>query len=80
MNVFTKYHSQVLKYLRRHAARASTSKQHRHISLVLCLLTCFSGGVFLATCFLHLSPELKESIEQFQKDQHVRYTFSPKMK
>ncbi|KAK5973664.1 Zinc transporter ZIP2, partial [Trichostrongylus colubriformis] len=33
----------VLRYLRQSAARASSSRQHRHVSLVLCLLTCFSG-------------------------------------
>ncbi|VDM51604.1 unnamed protein product [Angiostrongylus costaricensis] len=70
----------VLRYLRHSAARASSSKQHKHVSLILCLLTCFSGGwlhswlplvlsslhgtsgVFLATCFLHLFPELVENV------------------
>uniref|UniRef100_A0A1I7ZYT8 Zinc transporter ZIP10 n=1 Tax=Steinernema glaseri TaxID=37863 RepID=A0A1I7ZYT8_9BILA len=27
------------------------------------MLTCFSGGVFLGTCFLHLFPELLEHLE-----------------
>lgn len=27
--------------------------------LVLCLLSCFTGGVFMGTCFLHLLPEVK---------------------
>ncbi|MCP9261047.1 Zinc transporter ZIP3 [Dirofilaria immitis] len=35
----------VLKILRKHAASASTSAKQRNISLVLCLLTCFSGGM-----------------------------------
>ncbi|VDL76404.1 unnamed protein product [Nippostrongylus brasiliensis] len=54
----------VLRYLRQSAARASSSRQHKHVSLVLCLLTCFSGGVFLATCFLHLFPELVDNIRK----------------
>ncbi|EPB67159.1 metal cation transporter, ZIP family [Ancylostoma ceylanicum] len=57
----------VLRYLRRSAALASSSRQHRHVSLVLCLLTCFSGGVFLATCFLHLFPELVENVRKLDE-------------
>ncbi|KAK6730937.1 hypothetical protein RB195_007420 [Necator americanus] len=57
----------VLRYLRRSAAQASSSKQHRHVSLILCLLTCFSGGVFLATCFLHLFPELAENVRKLDE-------------
>uniref|UniRef100_A0A914UNI6 Uncharacterized protein n=1 Tax=Plectus sambesii TaxID=2011161 RepID=A0A914UNI6_9BILA len=49
----------VLKLLRKNAALASTDSQHRSASLALCLLTCFSGGVFLATCFLDLLPDVK---------------------
>ncbi|PAV68158.1 hypothetical protein WR25_19339 isoform D [Diploscapter pachys] len=56
----------LLRYLRRSAAVASTSQQHRNVSLILCLLTCFSGGVFLATCFLHLFPELVENLEDLE--------------
>lgn len=55
---------QVLKILRKHAASASTSAKQRNVSLVLCLLTCFSGGVFFATCFLHLFPELTEHLHE----------------
>lgn len=55
-------HLQLLKFLRKSAASAATSSKQRNVSLVLCLLTCFSGGVFLATCFLHLFPELKEHL------------------
>ena len=39
------------------------------------MLTCFSGGVFLATCFLHLLPELQEHFINMQKayDYHFHY-------
>uniref|UniRef100_A0A1I7WVJ6 Vomeronasal type-2 receptor 26 n=1 Tax=Heterorhabditis bacteriophora TaxID=37862 RepID=A0A1I7WVJ6_HETBA len=63
----------LLRYLRHSAAHASSSKQHKHVSLILCLLTCFSGGVFLATCFLHLFPELVENLEKL--DQVSFYVF-----
>ena len=52
----------LLKFLRRKAALAETSRKQRFVSLFLCMLTCFSGGVFLATCFLHLLPELNEHL------------------
>ncbi|KAM3721311.1 Zinc transporter ZIP1 [Dirofilaria immitis] len=58
----------VLKILRKHAASASTSAKQRNISLVLCLLTCFSGGVFFATCFLHLFPELTERLHEMKEE------------
>ncbi|VDN82183.1 unnamed protein product [Brugia pahangi] len=58
----------VLKILRKHAASASTSAKQRNVSLVLCLLTCFSGGVFFATCFLHLFPELTEHLHEMKKE------------
>lgn len=57
----------VLRFLRHSAAHASSSRQHKHVSLVLCLLTCFSGGVFLATCFLHLFPELVDNIRKLDE-------------
>ncbi|EJW83709.1 hypothetical protein WUBG_05380 [Wuchereria bancrofti] len=58
----------VLKILRKHAASASTSAKQRNVSLVLCLLTCFSGGVFFATCFLHLFPELTEHLHEMKEE------------
>ncbi|KAL3997912.1 ZIP Zinc transporter family protein [Acanthocheilonema viteae] len=58
----------VLKILRKHAASASTSAKQRNVSLVLCLLTCFSGGVFFATCFLHLFPELTECLNEMKQE------------
>lgn len=67
---------QVLKKLRQNAARASTSQKHKNISLILCLLTCFSGGVFLGTCFLHLLPELSYSVTKLITDYNVSFTSS----
>uniref|UniRef100_A0A915BS89 Uncharacterized protein n=1 Tax=Parascaris univalens TaxID=6257 RepID=A0A915BS89_PARUN len=58
----------LLKFLRKSAASAVTSSKQRNVSLVLCLLTCFSGGVFLATCFLHLFPELKEHLNMMEEE------------
>uniref|UniRef100_A0A9J2PIW6 Uncharacterized protein n=1 Tax=Ascaris lumbricoides TaxID=6252 RepID=A0A9J2PIW6_ASCLU len=58
----------LLKFLRKSAASAATSSKQRNVSLVLCLLTCFSGGVFLATCFLHLFPELKEHLSMMEEE------------
>ncbi|KAI1724725.1 ZIP zinc transporter domain-containing protein [Ditylenchus destructor] len=54
----------LLKLLRRKAALTQSSDKQKVLSLFLCMLSCFSGGVFLATCFLHLFPELYE---------HARY-------
>ncbi|CAI4226527.1 unnamed protein product [Auanema sp. JU1783] len=65
----------VLRYLRHSAANASSSQQHKHVSLVLCLLTCFSGGVFLATCFLHLFPELVENVDDLDKKYNWRVNY-----
>ncbi|VDN01475.1 unnamed protein product [Thelazia callipaeda] len=65
----------VLKILRKHAASASTSAQHRHASLVLCLLTCFSGGVFFATCFLHLFPELTERLHEIKEEYAISISY-----
>uniref|UniRef100_A0A0M3JVV5 Zinc transporter ZIP2 (inferred by orthology to a human protein) n=1 Tax=Anisakis simplex TaxID=6269 RepID=A0A0M3JVV5_ANISI len=58
----------LLKLLRKSAALAPTSAKQRNVSLVLCLLTCFSGGVFLATCFLHLFPELQEHLSTMEEE------------
>jgi zinc transporter 1/2/3 len=32
------------------------------------MLTCFSGGVFLATCFLHLFPELSDHLNYMRQE------------
>uniref|UniRef100_A0A915JHG4 Uncharacterized protein n=1 Tax=Romanomermis culicivorax TaxID=13658 RepID=A0A915JHG4_ROMCU len=48
--------------------------QHKWPSLVLCLLSCFTGGVFLGTCFLHLMPDVAAGLakvrRQFDWDVH----------
>jgi hypothetical protein len=49
---------QVLRVLRQRAA-GEALHDHKWPSLVLSLMTCFSGGVFLASCFLHLLPDVK---------------------
>ncbi|CAD6196198.1 unnamed protein product [Caenorhabditis auriculariae] len=65
----------ILRALRHRAANAESSRRHRHVSLILCLLTCFSGGVFLATCFLHLFPELVENVKNLDQNHgiHINY-------
>lgn len=65
----------VLTKLRHEAATAQSSSKHKHVSLVLCLLTCFSGGVFLATCFLHLFPELQENIHDLAEDYNLKTNY-----
>ncbi|KRX77667.1 Zinc transporter ZIP3 [Trichinella sp. T6] len=40
----------------------SDKKRRRWPSITLCSLSCFNGGVFLATCFLHLLPEVREDL------------------
>uniref|UniRef100_A0A7E4V3N3 Zinc transporter ZIP3 n=1 Tax=Panagrellus redivivus TaxID=6233 RepID=A0A7E4V3N3_PANRE len=63
----------ILKLLRKRAALAVSPKKQRYVSLTLCLLTCFSGGVFLATCFLHLLPELQEHVHMMEDN--YKYEF-----
>ncbi|TKR96064.1 hypothetical protein L596_010141 [Steinernema carpocapsae] len=57
----------LLKLLRKRAALAATPGKASVMSLTLCLLTCFSGGVFLGTCFMHLFPELLEHLEKMKQ-------------
>uniref|UniRef100_A0AAF5I1J1 Uncharacterized protein n=2 Tax=Strongyloides stercoralis TaxID=6248 RepID=A0AAF5I1J1_STRER len=67
----------ILKFLRKRAAENRNRPQgnSRFSSLSLCMLTCFSGGVFLATCFLHLLPELNDHIKHivFEHNFHTDY-------
>uniref|UniRef100_A0A0N5BW52 Zinc transporter ZIP3 n=1 Tax=Strongyloides papillosus TaxID=174720 RepID=A0A0N5BW52_STREA len=67
----------ILKFLRKRAAenRGRQQGSSRFSSLSLCMLTCFSGGVFLATCFLHLLPELNDHIKHaiYEHNLHVDY-------
>ncbi|CEF66436.1 Zinc transporter ZIP2 [Strongyloides ratti] len=67
----------ILKFLRKRAAENRSRQQgsSRFSSLSLCMLTCFSGGVFLATCFLHLLPELNDHIKHVvvEHDFHIDY-------
>lgn len=61
--------------MRKKAALAETSGKQRCVSLLLSLLTCFSGGVFFATCFLHLLPELYDHLKHMKinHDYHWDY-------
>lgn len=61
--------------MRRKAALAETTEKQRILSLFLCLLTCFSGGVFLATCFLHLLPELSEHLAHMKEEYHYTWNY-----
>ncbi|CAD5205656.1 unnamed protein product [Bursaphelenchus okinawaensis] len=63
----------ILRTLRKRAHKHGTGKKKSRVSLLLCLLTCFSAGVFLATCFLHLFPELFEHVEMMKET----YGFDP---
>ncbi|CAD5208489.1 unnamed protein product [Bursaphelenchus xylophilus] len=63
----------ILRALRKRAHSLPSSKKKDRVSLFLCLLTCFSGGVFLATCFLHLFPELFAHVEMMKET----YGFKP---
>ncbi|CAB3408983.1 unnamed protein product [Caenorhabditis bovis] len=65
----------VLSKLRHEAATAQSSSKHKHVSMVLCLLTCFSGGVFLATCFLHLFPELVENVDKLNEVYGIHFDY-----
>ncbi|MFH4978373.1 hypothetical protein AB6A40_005082 [Gnathostoma spinigerum] len=65
----------LLKILRKRAASAATLTKQRILSLILCLLTCFSGGVFLATCFLHLFPELSEHWNMMKDAYTIRVSY-----
>ena len=51
-----------------HTSRSTTQK-------VISLLNCFAGGVFLATTFLHLFPEVKEGMEELLTERGVETTF-----
>lgn len=42
---------------------------------VLTGLSCLGGGVFLATCFLHLVPEAVEKMEDALKDSKIELDF-----
>ncbi|KAI6180274.1 hypothetical protein M3Y98_00702400 [Aphelenchoides besseyi] len=65
----------LLKLLRKKAATAQSAAQKKYAAVVLCLLTCFSGGVFLATCFLHLFPELQEHLMLMQTEYALSFDY-----
>ena len=51
-----------------HTSRSTTQR-------VISLLNCFAGGVFLATTFLHLLPEVKEGMEALLEERGVKTSF-----
>ncbi|KAK6188496.1 hypothetical protein SNE40_004659 [Patella caerulea] len=51
--------------------------QHKEtVEYVLCGLRCFSGGLFLATCFLHLVPDTIAKVEAVMRNLGSRSTFA----
>lgn len=46
-----------------------TGDQDKH--LIISLLLCFGGGVLLFTTFLHLQPEVRESIAQLEQENRI---------
>uniref|UniRef100_H2XY86 Uncharacterized protein n=1 Tax=Ciona intestinalis TaxID=7719 RepID=H2XY86_CIOIN len=48
--------------------RYSARKARQRNKLLMSVLNCFSGGIFLATSFLGLLPEIRESFETFSEE------------
>jgi zinc transporter 1/2/3 len=64
-----------LKSLHKKGVTDPTAHGHGNESLALSLLTCFSGGVFLATCLLHLIPEVREHVERFERSYGFKFSY-----
>ncbi|KAI6174894.1 hypothetical protein M3Y97_00972100 [Aphelenchoides bicaudatus] len=47
---------------------AKKGSDNRVSSWILTLLSCFAGGVFLATCFLDIFPHVNSGYEKYKKD------------
>ena len=60
----------VLRKLKYNGHRSRPATQR-----IISLLNCFAGGVFLATTFLHLFPEVKEGMEALLKEKGVNTPF-----
>lgn len=50
-------------------------KKNQGQSSFLSYLTCFAGGVFLATCFLDIIPHINEGYEDFLSNYHLPWSF-----
>lgn len=50
-------------------------KRHRQVNCYLALFQSFSGGVLFATCFLHMMPEVYESVEDLKKYGEMKIDF-----
>uniref|UniRef100_A0A0R3RZ93 Zinc transporter ZIP3 n=1 Tax=Elaeophora elaphi TaxID=1147741 RepID=A0A0R3RZ93_9BILA len=46
---------------------ASNGVMSRRASVILSVMSCYAGGVFLATCFLDTLPHLNENFRKFKK-------------
>jgi hypothetical protein len=53
--------------IRRIALHGTPDNRRRHYALIFTLLSCYGGGVFLATCLLDLLPDAIEQIDEAKK-------------
>ncbi|KAI6225411.1 Zinc transporter ZIP1 [Aphelenchoides fujianensis] len=63
---FATFLASISALILKRAARHSSSP-HSRAATAFSLISCFGGGVFLATCLMHLLPESMEQIEKAQK-------------
>jgi len=51
------------------------SEESKRASWIMTLLSCFGGGVFIATCFLDIFPHVAENFEEFKEkaDWHTSF-------
>ena len=52
------------------------NRNRQTIEYFLCGMHCFSGGIFLATCFLHLLPDTRGKIDAMMNNMGSRSTFA----
>ena len=54
------------------------SEESKKASWIMTLLSCFGGGVFIATCFLDIFPHVAENFEEFKEkaDWHTSFPVS----
>ncbi|KAE9548442.1 hypothetical protein FO519_008339, partial [Halicephalobus sp. NKZ332] len=51
------------------------SEESKRASWIMTLLSCFGGGVFIATCFLDIFPHVAENFEEFKEKSGWGTTF-----
>ncbi|KAI6175131.1 hypothetical protein M3Y99_01992900 [Aphelenchoides fujianensis] len=54
---------------------AKKEGESRRASWILTLLSCFAGGVFLATCFLDIIPHVSEKYSSHRKTYNWKYAY-----